>query len=160
MKITIIFSLLCLFGIVIFPVHASDYKCLVLWHANGSQTAVGLYKEPRLTFDAKSLIIHSPVLEMTFPKSEILKYTFEDKEEGTAVGTVREDRLDFQVTSSSVIVKGGIKNAPVSLYDMSGKVVPITVYPEGEGFQIPLSSVAKGVYILSVGSQTFKFSKL
>lgn len=160
MKITMIFSLLCLFGIVIFPVRALDYKCLVLWHTNGSQTAIGLYKEPRLTFNAKSLIIHSPVLEMTFLKSEILKYTFENKENGTAVEMMRGNRLEFQITSSSIIVKGTMKNVPVFLYDMSGKAVPVTVYHEGEGFQIPLSFITKGVYVLSVDNQSFKFSKL
>lgn len=158
---TVLFIIL-LEGIFSFTVatFASTYKCLVLHHADGTQTAIGLYKEPRITFDAKSFIIHSPVLEMTFPKSEILRYTFEERGGDTAVETIREDRLEFQETSTLIIVKGLVDNAPVSLFDMSGRIIPVPVDYKGKEFQIPLSSIAKGVYVLSVGDQSFKFSKL
>lgn len=160
MKITISISLFYLLGLVTLPIYASEYKCLVLWHANGSQTVIGLYKEPRLTFDAKSIIVYSPVLEMTFPKSEILKYTFEDKAAETAIEMIRKDQLEFLVTSTQIIVKGPVSNAKVFLFNISGKIIPVSVNHVGEGIQISLSSIAKGIYVLSVGDQSIKFSKL
>lgn len=160
MKITIFIPLFYLLGFVTLPTHASEYKCLILWHVNGTQTVIGLYKEPRLTFDAKSLIVYSPVLEMTFPKSEILKYTFEDKGVGTAMETIKKERLEFLITSTQIIVKGPVNNAKVSLFNISGKAISVPVDYESEGIRIPLSSIAKGMYVLSVGDQSIKFSKL
>lgn len=139
---------------------ASAYKCLVLQHADGTQTVVGLYKEPRITFDATSFIIHSPVLDVTFPKKNVVKYTFEDRGGDTANETVQPNTLHIEVSALEIRIAGYKEKAPVSLYDISGKKLPVEMKRD-EGFlTISLSSLVSGIYIVKIGDQSFKFSKL
>lgn len=140
--------------------YASAYKCLVLQHVDGTQTVIGLYKEPCITFNATSLIIHSPVLDMSFPKENVVKYTFEDRGGDTSNETIRKDALRIEVSASEIRISGYREKSPVCLFDISGKKLPVKIN-EGEGFlNVSLFSLASGIYILKVGDRSFKFSKL
>lgn len=139
---------------------ASAYKCLVLQHADGTQTVIGLYKEPRITFDANSFIIHSPVLDMTFPKENVVKYTFEDRGGDTANETVPPNMLHIEVSALEIHISGYKEKSPVSLYDITGKKLPVVMKGSESFLTISLSSLASGIYIVKIGDQSFKFSKL
>lgn len=147
-------------GIVSATLSAINYKCIILWHANGLQTSIELYKEPRINFDQKSVIIHSPVLELIFPKEDILKYTFENRGDETSIEKVRINKLKVQVTDTQVTIIGDINKQDVFVYDISGRKCPVTVYRKDDSLQFSLVSFSAGLYILAIGDQSFKFSKL
>lgn len=141
-------------------VNADSYKCLFLWHQNGTKTVVALYKEPRLLFDGETMRIQSPVLELSFPKKDILKYTFGKEEVGTSVESILKENDNVYIDGQKVIISGKISISAVALYDLSGRKIPVAVQKTGNGLQISLTSLPQNIYILKAGDKSIKFSKL
>ncbi len=67
-----------------------ENSTLVLWHANGTQTRIELYKQPRVTFGDGTVDILSPVLNQSYPAADVLKFTYEGN--GTGINDTKADQ--------------------------------------------------------------------
>lgn len=128
-------------------------QTLVLWHANGTTTDVDLYTDPKVTFTDTTLLISSTVLDMEFPAEEIVRFTY--KERDTSIESLK-DTIDFRQEDGCIRFNG--LRGHVAIYRPDGFRIPVPLTIEGVGKAIlPLSSLPRGTYIISVNGRTSKF---
>ena len=126
--------------------------------ADGTTKDVELYLMPRVRFEADKVHITSTVLDIEYPKEDVLLFTYKGKDNNkinAPKGGVRYS------TESERIVFHGVKSTDkVALYTMNGICVPVQLTrTAGNDVVLPLASVPSGVYLLNVNGKTSKFTK-
>ena len=133
---------------------AQNNATLVLWHADGTTTDVELYLDPVVEFVGDKVRISSTVLNMEFPKTDILRFTY--KGQGTAITTPRQD-ADYGQDGDRLVFHGINATDQVAVYTTNGIRIPVRLSTTSDGLALPLSALPKGAYILSVNGKTSKF---
>ena len=133
---------------------AQDKATLVLWHADGTTTDVALYLKPRVVFDGDIVRITSTVLDMEYPKSNILRFSYTGQ--GTAISTPKND-ADYTREGDRLVFHGISSADKVAVYTANGIRVPVRLSVTSDGVTLSISSIPKGVYVLSVNGKTSKF---
>lgn len=65
---------------------------LIVWQTSGAKLCYDLDEQPKTTFDASSLVLSTSKASLTFPLSDIVKYTYAEK-----------DKADLTPTSAQVV---------------------------------------------------------
>ena len=140
---------------------APESNALVLWHADGTTTFVSLNLMPRVEFVGDKLSITSSVLDMEYPRTDILRFTYKYNKGDIHVGigqTARES-VDYRRDGDRLVFKGISSADNVAVFSSDGKQVPAMITESAEGVTLSLSSILKGVYILSVNGKSVKFTR-
>jgi len=135
---------------------AQDNATLVLHHADGTTTDVALYLKPRVVFDGDMVRITSTVLDMEYPKSNILRFSYMGS--GTGI-TAPKNEADYTREGDCLVFHGISSSDKVAVYNSDGIRVPVHLSTTIDGVSLSLSSISKGVYVLSVNGKTSKFVK-
>lgn len=131
-------------------------QTLVLWHANGTTTDVDLASLPKVTFEKDKVLITSTILDMEYPKQDILKFTY--KKESTGISDVMNNGKYTQ--KDGELVFHGVKPTDaIALYNVKGIRVPANIIRKGNNATLPLHHLPSGVYLLNVNGKTSKFMK-
>jgi hypothetical protein len=131
-------------------------QTLVLHHADGSTTDVELYTQPLVRFQGDKVVITSTVLNMEYPKEDVLRFTYKGSPQGISAprgdaNVSRDgDRLVFHNVRAS---------DQVAVYTVNGIRVPVRLSRTGTDAILPLSQIPTGVYLLSVNGRTSKFTR-
>ena len=134
---------------------AQNKTTLVLWHADGTSTDIALYLMPKVEFQDDNIRIISTVLDMEFPVSEILRFTYKGGENSI---DAPQNVASFSKTGEYLVFHG-IKNIEqVSIYTITGVSIPAQIISVNDGVALILSSVPRGVFVLSVNGKNYKFS--
>lgn len=150
-KLLVLALLLSLFGS-----SASTAQTLVLWHADGTQTDVQLYTQPRVTFEDDKVLITSTVLNMEYPKDNILRFTYKGGSTGISSPTAK---ANVSQQGDQLVFHGVNADDKVAVYTAKGIRVPVTVTHSDNTATLPLSAIPSGVYLLNVNGRTSKFTK-
>ncbi len=131
-------------------------QTLVLHHANGTTTDVELLTQPQVRFQDDKVLITSSIINMEFPKNDVLTFTFKGNESG-----IKSPNVDINVTQKNgQIIFHGIKPLEViEVYNTRGIRVPVNIQRFGDNAKLSLSSIPSGVYLLNVNGRTTKFTK-
>lgn len=135
---------------------AQENSTLVLWHADGTQTRIELFKQPRVTFGDGTVDIISPVLSESYPAANVLKFTYEGQ--GTGISDAQADQ-PYSSDGERILFDPKVSPDQIALYTSDGVRVPVRIRQTSRGAVLPLSSVPTGVYMLSVNGKTSKFVK-
>lgn len=135
---------------------AQDKATLVLYHADGTTTDVALYLKPRVVFDGDLVRITSTVLDMEYPKANILRFSY--KGSGTGI-TAPKNEADYTREGDRLVFHGISSSDKVAVYNSDGIRVPVHLSTTIDGVSLSLSSISKGVYVLSVNGKTSKFAR-
>ena len=127
---------------------------LVLHHADGTTTDVALYLKPRVVFDGDLVRITSTVLDMEYPKSNILRFSYTGK--GSSISNPQSE-ASFTRDGDRLIFHGIGSTDKVAVYNSDGIRVPVQLSATSDGVTLSISSIPKGVYVLSVNGKTSKF---
>ena len=152
MRKLLIFTLSLLLSVV--HATAQNNATLVLWHADGTTTDVELYLRPRIEFTGEKVLITSTVLNMEYPKTDILRFTY--KGEGTGISAPRQDS-DYSQDGDRLVFHGINATDQVAVYTTNGIRIPVRLSATSDGLALPFSALPKGAYILSVNGRTSKF---
>ena len=131
-------------------------QTLVLHHADGTTTDVELFTQPLVMFQGNKVLITSAVLDMEYPKEDILRFTYQKSSQGIATPRANAnisrdgDRLVFHNVKPK---------DEVAIYKTNGIRVPVRFNRNGTDVAISLSAIPSGVYLLSVNGRTSKFQK-
>ena len=79
-EIKIISLMVCL--LVLMGVSKVSAQTLVLHHADKTTTDVDLYLQPRVAFQGDKLLITSTILNLEFPKDNVLRFTYGGRSTG------------------------------------------------------------------------------
>lgn len=149
--ILLVVCLMTLTGISI-----ASAQTLVLHHADGTTTDVELYLMPRIQFQNDHVLITSSVLDMDYPKENVLRFSY--KVVTNDVKAVKRD-ADYSRENGQLVFHGIDQTDKVAVYNMNGIRVPVRLIRSGNDVTLPLASIPSGVYVLSVNGRTSKFSK-
>ena len=131
-------------------------QTLVLHHPGGTTTDVELYTQPRIEFQGDKVLITSPVLNMEYPKAEVLRFTYK----GSTLTNIKASKTEADVSRDDDRLVFHHINAQdqVAVYTLNGIRVPVRLTRSGSDATLPLSQIPKGVYLLSVNGRTSKFT--
>ena len=143
-------------ALLMFALNASaqNNATLVLWHADGTTTDVALYLKPRVVFDGDLVRITSTILDMEYPKSNILRFSYTGK--GSSISNPQSE-ASFTRDGDRLIFHGIGSTDKVAVYNSDGIRVPVQLSAASDGITLSISSIPKGVYVLSVNGKTSKF---
>ena len=131
-------------------------QTLVLHHADGTTTDVELYTQPQVKFQDDKVVITSTVLNMEYPKSDVLRFTYK----GSSLGVSSPAAQASVSQENGNLVFHGVKAIEkIAVYTASGIRVPVRLTRHGDSATLPLSAIPSGVYLLSVNGRTSKFTK-
>ena len=131
-------------------------QTLVLHHANGTTTDVQLYTMPQVKFEGDKVLITSTVLNMEYPKTDVLRFTYK----GEGLGINKPNGKANVSQENGQLVFHGIKSSEkIGVYTANGIRVPVRLTRSGDTATLPLSVIPSGVYLLSVNGRTSKFTK-
>lgn len=138
------------------PTMAQGNATLVLWHADGTTTDVALYLMPKVEFLNDKVLITSSVLDMEYPKENILRFSY--KGSGTSISSPRNE-ADYSQEGDRLVFHGITSTDKVAIYTTNGIRVSARLIATGDGVTLSLSSIPQGVYVLSVNGKTSKFTR-
>lgn len=131
-------------------------QTLVLHHADGTTTDVQLYTQPQVKFQNDKVLITSTVLEMEYPKVDVLRFTF--KGEGLGINKP-SGKINVSQENGQLVFYGIKPNEKIAVYTAKGIRVSVRVQRSGSVATLPLSAIPSGVFLLSVNGRTSKFTK-
>lgn len=147
---------ICLLSVLFIVAVGLKSQTLVLHHADGTTTDVQLYLMPRIQFQNDRVLITSSVLDMDYPKENVLRFSYKDVING--IEAVK-NKADFSRENGRLVFHGIQQSDKVAVYNVSGIRVPVTLSRQGNDVSLPLSAIPSGVYVLSVNGRTSKFTK-
>lgn len=142
--------------LMLFCSHHAVAQTLVLHHANGTTTDVELYNMPLVQFSGDKVTITSTVLDMEYPKEDILRFTYRGSAD--ALRAVKAE-ADYSLEDGQLVFHGISQTDNVAVYNAAGVRVAACLMHRGDNVSLSLASISAGVYVLSVNGKTSKFTK-
>ena len=102
-RIFVVFVILLLSSFKSSPVFT---QTLVILHSDGSTTDVELSTWPEVTFENDNVIIKSTILDLEFPKQDVLRFTYKSK----STDISRSKDSDNIVKDNGQLLFNGIKS--------------------------------------------------
>lgn len=130
---------------------------LVVWRTDGSKIVYSLSEQPKTTFTSEGVVITTSTVSVTYPLTQIVKYTYEGIASGIESATneggilVSQDGYNFRFSNLK-------ENTLVQVYSVNGSLIS-THKNEGKQITISLGDHANGVYIIKVGDTSYKVIK-
>ena len=151
------FLLLCLM-IVAQTASAAD-KLLVIETTDGTKTVFSLSANPEMTFNGQTMLFNVGAQSHSFEITNVAQYYFED--DVSAIDGLESVKLRLRYAGSEkVIIEGISPHADVRLYSTNGTLINGSVATANGQAVISLSSLPKGIYIISVNkNQNIKIHK-
>ena len=131
-------------------------QTLVLHHADGTTTDVELYTRPQVKFQDDKVVITSTVLNMEYPKSDILRFTYRGSFSGISTPSTK---ANYTQKDGQLVFRGIKSNEKIAVYTANGIRVPVNIFRSGDTATLPLNAIPSGVYLLNVNDKTSKFVK-
>lgn len=131
-------------------------QTLVLHHPGGTTTDVELFTQPRIEFQGDKVVITSTVLNIEYPKEQVLRFTYKGSPQG-----ISAPRGDANVSrDGDRLVFHNVKATDqVAVYTANGIRVSVRLSRNGTDAILTLSQIPTGVYLLSVNGRTSKFTR-
>lgn len=147
---------LCMMFMSALYLAAKEHDCMIIHFKEGSYAIIPLNTQPKIYFSDGLITIDNE----SFQISGIKKYTIADSE-GTGIDEILSDKgVNYNFMNDKIYVRTAKNNPTVRLYSMEGILVPVSYDKATEGMiVIGLSSLDKGIYLLTVGEQTIKIQK-
>ena len=134
----------------------ADAQTLVLYHADGTTTDVHLLQKPKIQFNNDKVIITSSVLDMDYPKEDVLKFSYKGFASDIQIPSIN---MEYSREVGLLVFHGIEESDKIVVYNDKGIRLPINLIRQGNDICLPLTDIPSGVYVLSVNGKTSKFLK-
>lgn len=131
-------------------------QTLVLHHPDGKTTDVELFTQPRVEFQNDKVLITSTVLNIEYPKNQVLRFTYRG---GLLAVTAPKAEAAMSRDGDRLVFHNVKASDNVSVYTPNGIRVPVRLNRSGNTATLSLSQIPSGVYLLSVNGRTSKFTR-
>lgn len=146
----------CFLFLALLSSHGTMAQTLVLHHPGGTTTDVELFTQPRIEFQGDRVLITSPVLNIEYPKTEVLRFTYKGS---TLAVTSPKAEADVSRDGDRLVFHNVKAADQVAVYTAKGIRVPVRLTCTGSDAVLSLSQIPQGVYLLSVNGRTSKFTR-
>lgn len=141
---------------MLFGITTVKAQTLVLLHADGTTTDVELATKPKVTFENNKVLITSTILNIEYPKKDVLRFTF--KSSSTGMQSVRNN-VGYSNENGELVFHGVNNTDKIGVYTVKGIRVPAKIKRSGSQATLSLSALSSGVYIINVNGRTSKIVK-
>ncbi len=132
---------------------ANDYKYLNV-ASNGASQDITLSTVQKITFTDTHVVVHTSNGEVTFPLTEMEKMSFTATP--TAIDVLPLQTENLQFLQGQLVTNGkGI----LRIYNANGVLMQIARISQDKAV-LNLDNLSSGMYIVNLGSQTIRISKL
>jgi len=111
---------------------------------------------PKVQFQNDKVVITSTVLDMEYPKENILRFSY--KGVTNAIQAPKAE-ANYSHEDGQLVFRGIKTTDNVAVYNARGIRVPVRLTRSGDDVSLPLSAIPSGVYMLRVNGRTSKFTK-
>lgn len=150
--------LLIIFIVSSLVTQARESTSLLVYCKDGSFVTYVLSEEPKVSMLADSLLITTDGVSVSYPLSEMWKFSFDKSDELDCVNDVLVDELCYSYSSESIVFSGLPERSYVRVYAIDGRLLHSSRI-DTESYRYSLSSLSSGVYVIEVNKKTFKISK-
>ena len=130
--------------------YADDAK-IVIKQKSGNETVFELSTNPVITFEGEEMVITNDFTSISFPLEDIDSYTA-DNGTTTAIVSTKEKPM-FE--NGRILFNGIAKGTPISVYSLDGRLISKQM-TDADKAEVPLISLPKGTYIISVENNKIK----
>ena len=149
-------SVTCLLTLLFCPLHADDVATLTIHFVDGTSSDIQLYTRPRVTFEGESVVFKSPVAMYSYRAQDVLRFTYSGIAD--AIITPMSDS-SYHQEAGQIIFDDKVSPSDVMLFSEDGKRMLVSLSKVNGRASLSLSSLPKGVYLLSVNGRTSKIMK-
>lgn len=141
----------------------SDPKCnFVVWFHDGGKVTFPLTEHPVVTYSDGDIVVTTSKEQLIYAHAKVHKFTLTDEDisqdEATEIETSK-CKAQWQCQGDVMCFVDCIPGESVTVYNTTGQVmVQYSISADGT-LQIPLSQLGEGIYIIRIGSITYKFMK-
>ena len=129
----------------------ADNAKIVIKQKSGNETVFELSTNPVITFLGEDMVITNDFTSISFPIEDIDSYTA-DNGTTTAIASTKEKPM-FE--NGRILFNGISKGTPISVYSLDGRLISKQL-SSADKAEVPLSSLPKGTYIISVENNKIK----
>lgn len=129
----------------------ADNAKIIIKQKSGNETILELSTNPVITFLGEDMVITNDFTTISFPIEDIDSYTA-DNGTTTSIASTKEKPM-FE--NGRILFIGIAKGTPISVYSLDGRLISKQL-SSADKVEVPLSSLPKGTYIISVENSKIK----
>ena len=137
----------------------SESARLVVWLRGGQKVYHDLADKPETRFNAGYLMLTTDKVSISYPLTDVLRYTFEGNIPVVSVPEIKPGELRFQQGSDEMRFDGLAAGTMLHVYSSDGKLIRSQKAATGQTAVISLKGQPAGLYMVKVGDATYKFMK-
>lgn len=157
-KLTIL-TLLLTFAVSTMWAQSDATQRLVVWLKGDKKVYHDLSDEPETTFSEGMLWLKTDKVSVSYPLTDVLRYTFEGAMTAIESPTIRSGEMRFMQGKDAMGFEGLPEGTTLELYSLDGKKLSSVKAQNGQQTVISLANHPAGTYIVKIGDASFKFLK-
>lgn len=130
----------------------------VVWTKSGEQISFPLSEKPKVTHNGANFIVSSDATLIEYPTADLKKFTLVAQDPGS-VDAVEVSEVNLVQRDNTLILSGFRLNSVVNIYSDNGQLLLSKTINDSYPVTVDLSSLSKGIYIVSTESITCKIIK-
>ncbi len=132
---------------------------LVVWLKNGQKIRHDLADKPETRFNAGYLMLSTSKVSVSYPLTDVLRYTFEGDIPVVSVPSVKPGEIRVSQNDNAMLFEGLPDGTNVEVFSLDGKKLSTQKAHTGQKTLISLQRQPAGTYLVKVGDATYKFVK-
>lgn len=132
---------------------------LVVWLKNGQKIRHDLADKPETRFNAGYLMLSTSKVSVSYPLTDVLRYTFEGVMTAIDAPSVRPGEIRFRQNNNAMLFDGIPEGTTLDIYSLDGKKISSVKAQSGQQTLISFANRPAGTYIIKMGDASFKFLK-
>ena len=157
-RITILSLLLALAVPALWAQDGATQK-LVVWLKNGQKVVHDLADKPETRFNAGYLMLSTSKVSVSYPLTDVLRYTFEGDIPVVSVPSVKPGEIRVSQNDNAMLFEGLPDGTNVEVFSLDGKKLSTQTAHTGQKTLISLQRQPAGTYLVKVADATYKFMK-
>lgn len=131
---------------------------LIVWKTDGSKIIYSLGEQPKTTFSSEGIVITTSTLSVTYPLSEIVKYTYEGIDESDIETIMGDEGFSMSQNGYNFLFSNLKENTVIQVFSANGILISSHIN-DGKQIEVSLVNQSNGIYIIKAGDVTFKVLK-
>ena len=132
---------------------------LVVWLKNGQKIRHDLADKPETRFNAGYLMLSTSKVSVSYPLTDVLRYTFEGDIPVVSVPSVKPGEIRVSQNDNAMLFDGLPDGTSVEVFTLDGKKLSAQTARKGQKTLVSLQRHPAGTYLVKVGDATYKFMK-
>ena len=135
---------------------SKEINAVVIWMKDGKSMSILLEDSPKVSRTGTDIVVKSERVEVHYPLTDYLKFTFEQKHDGSNVEPVIQgNRIYIQFSANRADISNLTPYEIVSVYSVNGMMeLSSKAGPDGK---ISIPNLPGGIHILKANHTNIKF---